>query len=229
MTPRTPGAVSPRRPISLGEQERRRRRLRLLVLRRRAGLAWARVLSAIGWRRSIVVDGVRYRERTADPLRRALSRGGDGVKEYDVRFPSSAGLKRTTMRIRCTKDRMYADVGPTRRPGLYRALGGRVRPGMRVFELGCSTGAGASMLSGLVGPSGGVVCVDRDRESIRYARLRYRGGPVGFEIGWVESLGGELDGAFDVVIGVDALTGENGGDALVLAELWRVVGPGGCA
>ncbi|GJM18718.1 MAG: hypothetical protein DHS20C14_09310 [Phycisphaeraceae bacterium] len=196
-------------------------------MRRRIQRLIADALDVIGYRRTVVVDGVRYRERTRDPLRRALSRVGSGVKEYDVRFPATARRKRTTMRIRCTNERRYADVGPTRRPTLYDALEGRIRPGMRVFELGCSTGAGSTRLSTMVGPSGGVVSVDTDRESVRFARLRYLEPQLAFEIGGVETLTGELDGAFDAAIAMDALGGDEDTTKATLAELWRVVGPSG--
>ncbi len=174
-----------------------------------------------------MVEGVRYRERTRDPLRRALSRRGTGVKEYDVRFPATARRKRTTMLIRCTNERRFADIGPTRRPSLYDGLEGVVRPGMRLFEVGCSTGAGSVRLCEMVGPSGGVVSVDRDRESIRYARLRYLEPQLAFEIGGVETLVGELEGAFDGAIAVDALEPDDDVTRSAFEELWRVIRPGG--
>lgn len=227
MTPRGGTVAGPRRPILLGEREDRLQRLRRRRWRRRVTRWLERASRVLGLRRTIRVDGVRYRERTRDPLRRALSRAGGGVKEYDVRFPPRPGRTRATMRIRCTPERMYADVGPTRRPALYGRLIDPVRPGMRVFELGCGTGAGTAKLGELVGPSGGVVAVDRDRESIRFARQRYLAPQLGFEIGWVETLAGELDGAFDAVVAVEALIGNDQADHALLCELWRVVGEGG--
>jgi len=185
------------------------------------------VLDTLGIRRTIVVDGVRYRERTRDPLRRALSRRGTGVKEYDVRFPATARRKRTTMLIRCTNERRFADIGPTRRPALYDAIENVIRPGMRVFEMGCSTGAGSVRLCEMVGPSGGVVSVDHDRESIRFARLRYDLPQLAFEIGGVETLSGELDGAFDAAVLVDALDGDEESTSASLREVWRAIAPGG--
>ena len=219
--------TQPRRPILLGEREDRVQRLRRRRWRRRLAKWFDRVGRVLGVRRTVRVDGVRYRERTRDPLRRAMTRAGGGVKEYDVRFAPESGRKRATMRIRCTPERMYADIGTTRRPALYGHLRELVTPGLRVFELGCGTGAGTERLGELVGPSGGVVAVDRDRESIRFARQRYVSAQVGFEIGWVETLAGELDGAFDTVIAVDALVGNDQADGGVLGELWRVVGEGG--
>ncbi|MEQ8769853.1 MAG: class I SAM-dependent methyltransferase [Phycisphaerales bacterium] len=188
---------------------------------------WTKILDTLGIRRTIVVDGVRYRERTRDPLRRALSRRGTGVKEYDVRFPATAQRKRATMLIRCTNERRFADIGPTRRPTLYDAIENVIRPGMRVFEMGCSTGAGSVRLCEMVGPSGGVVSVDSDRESIRFARLRYVEPQLAFEIGGVETLSGELDGAFDAAILVDALEGDEDATGATLREVWRVIAPGG--
>lgn len=227
MTPRGGTMTQPRRPILLGEREDRVQRLRRRRWRRRVARWVERASRVLGLRRTIRVDGVRYRERTRDPLRRSLTRAGGGVKEYDVRFPPGPGRKRATMRIRCTPERMYADVGPTRRPALYGRLRELVRPGMRVFELGCGTGAGTERLGVLVGPSGGVVAVDRDRESIRFARQRYLSAQLGFEIGWTETLAGELDGAFEVVVAIDALIGNDRADFETLTELWRVVGEGG--
>tara|TARA_R110002111_G_scaffold52086_3_gene90980 strand:+ start:197 stop:631 length:435 start_codon:yes stop_codon:yes gene_type:complete len=58
-------------------------------------------------------------------------------------------------------------------------------------------------LGGFVGPSGGVVAVHRDGESIRFARQRWRCDHLAFELGWIETLEGELDGSFDVAVAVD--------------------------
>ena len=55
-------------------------------------------------------------------------------------------------------------------------------------------------LAARVGPSGAVVALDPDHESIRYARRRYTDSNIAWEIGGIGSLEGELDGSFDVVI-----------------------------
>jgi len=164
-----------------------------------------RLLARVGLRKRVIrVDGVRYRERSGISLRRALGELGPGVKEYDARFTGVTGDRRS-MRIRYTRSRRYHDIGSDPRVGLYETFIDRVRPGMRVLELGCGTGAGSAMLARAVGPSGGVVSLDRDGESIRFARQRYPSDQQGFELGWTESLDGELDGAFECMVCVDPL------------------------
>ena len=215
------------RAVRLADSQRRRR----ARARRQRSARVRRLVDslgrALGLPRRVVVDGVVYRERSSLPLRRALTPTGGGVKEYDVRFPAADGRTRARMRIRVTPTRLYADLGFSRRLGLYRScLDGRVRPGDRVLELGCGTGAGSAFIAEQVGPSGGVVALERDGESIRYARQRYLAANLGFELGGADSLSGELDGAFDVVVAVDPLSIEPEA-AAALQELWRVTAPGG--
>ncbi|MFK7758934.1 MAG: methyltransferase domain-containing protein [Phycisphaerales bacterium] len=176
-------------------------------------------------------DGVRYRERSGISLRRALSEHGPGVKEYDVRFPRIETDGRRTMRIRYTASRIYADVGHDPRQVLYRQFEEHVRPGHRIVEIGCGSGSGAAILARATGPSGGVVAIDRDGESIRFARQRHHSDHCGFELGWIETLNGEIDDAFDLLVGVDVLRGiDSGADESrylkVIDEIVRVVGPG---
>lgn len=194
---------------------------------------------AIGPGRVVTVDGVQYRERRGSGsgggavggLRSVFSAaeaGGVGVREYEVRFPDSDGRKRP-FRIRATPTRIYDDLTPDPRAELVRALEGVVRPGDRVLELGCGTGAGSNYLAYLVGPSGGVVALDRDGESVRFARQRYTPAPLGFELGWVETLSGELDNAFDAVVVMDPFR-DNATQAerlRTLDEIVRVLRPGG--
>lgn len=179
------------------------------------------VRSALGLRKSFTVAGVRYLERSGEPLRRALSRNGPGRKEYDAVFPDGV-----SMRLRCTPSRVYADIAGPRLIGLYSLAEAMIRPGMRVLDLACNTGYGAEYLAELVGPSGAVVALDRDRESIRYAKARYKGANIAFEVGFVESLAGEVDGAFEGVVACDAITTADDPVA-VIAELWRTVAPEG--
>ncbi|MFI4897537.1 MAG: class I SAM-dependent methyltransferase [Phycisphaerales bacterium JB059] len=180
--------------------------------------AWLR--SVLRQRRTWVIDGVRYKERTRVPLRRALGRHGEGEKVYDVRFPGPEAP--APMAIHATRDRVFADLAPCDRANGIAALRALVRPGWRVFEYACATGGGSVALSELVGPSGGVVSAGQDRESIRFARRRYRRSNLGFEMGGAETLDGETDGAFDAVIAHLAPAEDE-----ALRELWRVVAPGG--
>jgi SAM-dependent methyltransferase len=171
--------------------------------------------------RSFVVGGVRYRERTSEPLHRALSERGPGFKDYDALFSGAAPL-----RIRCTALRQYADIAGQRVLAPYELADPILRPGMRVLDIRCSTGFGAAHLAQRVGPSGAVVAIDTDHESIRYARRRYDTANISFELGGIDSVGGELDGAFDAVVAVNLLRVAEEAPSLVVA-LWRVLAPGG--
>ncbi len=172
----------------------------------------------LGMRNSLVVEQVRYTERDATPLARALATGETGSKDYLVRFPDGAG-----MRIRCQHARVYADLMPDPRLPAYEALARVIRPGMRVLELGAGTGAGSAALARAVGPSGGVVSLERDGESVRFARRRYPVPHLAAERGGVESLRGELDGAFDTIVSPISQL-----DRPTLAELCRCLAGGGC-
>src|SRR5262245_45115586 len=126
----------------------------------RRGLA-NRLRHALGMRQTLLVGGVRYRELSVEPLRRALSRKGSGHKDYDVAFPDGGG-----MRIRCTPQRIYADLSLSPRAYVCDHAGALLRPGMRVLVLGGGTGDAGARLGRLVAPSGAVVSLDRDRESV---------------------------------------------------------------
>jgi ubiquinone/menaquinone biosynthesis C-methylase UbiE len=136
-----------------------------------------------------------------------------------VRFPDGQGR----MRIRCTRERIFADLITDPRLAAYKNALPRLRPGMRALEIGCGTGSGSARIAAAVGPSGGVVALDQDRESIRFARRRHRFDHLAFEIGSTETLRGELDSAFDAafVHANDAMTEAD------LKEVWRCVVPGG--
>ncbi len=189
----------------------------------RAVVSW--LASVFRVRQTLRVDDVRYKERTRTPLRRSLGRHGEGEKIYDVRFPGPDAP--APMAIHATRHRVFADLAPCSRAESIGVLRPLIRPGWRVFEVGCATGGGSALLSELVGPSGGVVSVGTDRESIRYARRRYRRANLGFELGGIETLDGETDGAFDAVIAHRAPEPGTGGEDADLKELWRVVAPGG--
>ncbi len=200
--------------------------------RPRAGLLSRLVdrVLAIGPGRVVTVDGVQYRERRGggNGGGTGLSAQGPGVREYEVRFPDADSRKRP-FRIRATPTRIYDDLTPDPRAELTRALDGVVRPGDRVLELGCGTGAGSVHLAYLVGPSGGVVALDRDGESVRFARQRYTPAQLGFELGWVETLSGELDAAFDAVVVTEPFRDDaTQADRMrTLDEIVRVLRPGG--
>ncbi|MCW5755387.1 MAG: class I SAM-dependent methyltransferase [Phycisphaeraceae bacterium] len=179
---------------------------------RRTGIDSA--LGLLGLRRAFVVDGVRYVERTAEPLRRALGARGRGFKEYDVTFADG-----DVMRIRATRERFYPDLISQRIPPLGRLIEVLVRPGMRVLQIGAGTGQTAAWIALCAGASGSVVALERDGESVRFARRRFQGANIAFEVAGVEALTGELDGAFDGVLAASGVESP--------LELWRVVVPGG--
>jgi hypothetical protein len=70
------------------------------------------------------------------------------------------------------------------------------------------------------------VSLDRDADSVAYAQQRYRLGNVSHEVGGIEGLNGETEGAFNAVVAVDPL-GQGDDAGAVLSELWRVVAPAG--
>jgi SAM-dependent methyltransferase len=232
------------RPLSWGDRVEQRRQ------RRQAGKpaslvrVFSRLVNRLGrfsrsigmTRRKVEVDGVVYREHTSASLRRALSQTGSGVKEYDVRFPScGSAIKspqypmRETMRIRYTNKRIYSDLGHDPRLYFLELVKDKILPGQRMLEIGCGTGGSGAVIAGLVGPSGGVVAIHRDGESVRFARQRYRCNHLGFELGWLETLEGELDGAFDGAVVVDLFRDapDAPSKSRAVGSIWRVVGPGG--
>ncbi len=234
----------PRRPLSWGERvEQRRQRRRAGVpasIRRMIGRVLGRIARfarSVGMTRGkVVVDGVVYRERNTTSLRRALSATGSGVKEYDVSFPHRGGAMqgtqypmRESLRIRYTHKRIFSDLGHDPRLRFIGLIEQHIRPGDRVLEIGCGTGGGSDRLARLVGPSGAVVAIHRDGESIRFARQRYRHNHLGFEIGWLETLEGELDGSFDAVVAVDLFRDapDEPSKSRAIGLVWRLVREGG--
>lgn len=174
----------------------------------------------LGVRRGFKVDGVYYKETTPELLSRALSRRGRGEKEYRATFPDG-----TKMLIHCSARRPYADImGPVVLPHYQRAQA-MIRPGMRVLALPCGTGNAVAWLADRVGPSGAVVALDHDNESITYALRRYPRPNVAFEIGDAGALAGEVDGSFTAAFVVQLDPDRI--DLTMLPEVWRVVAPGG--
>lgn len=212
--PPTTAAVKhrPIRPIAPGKRRARRQRARRSLLRR--------IATSLGVRQTIVVDGVRYRERSGESLRRALAPDGRGVKSYDVAFPTGR-----PMRIEATLSRHFDDIAPRRRADAYAIAHKLVGPGDRVLDATCGTGSGADLLARLVGPSGAVVATDADHQSIRFARRRYPHPNVAFEIAASAPVAGEIDAAFSAAFAIDAHALGDLADAI--GELARVVAPSG--
>lgn len=179
------------------------------------------VQAAVGWPRTIRVDGTVYRERSGEPISRALSSRGSGSKDYDVRFKTG-----DRMRIHCTRARIYADLMGDRTPTSIRAIEPMVRPGMRVLICPGGTGTLADRVAHLVGPSGAVVSMERDAESVKFASLRFPRDNVAYEVGATTGIGGETNGAFDAAF--ISLTDEDVETAFaVVAEAMRIVLDGG--
>jgi len=196
-------------------------------VRARSKPVWAVRLARALRGRSVTIDGVRYRERRPESLPRALMRHARTLRVYSVRFPNGE-----SMRIRATARRVYDDLAPAGagRLTLYQMCDELLRPGMRVLDLSAGTGAAAAWIARRVGPSGAVVALERDTESVRYARRRHMLGVgvrhVAFEIGHLEALAGELDGSFDAVFAVHAVRTRDDAEA-IFRELRRLVAAGG--
>ncbi|MDJ0896785.1 MAG: class I SAM-dependent methyltransferase [Alphaproteobacteria bacterium] len=100
--------------------------------------------------------------------------------------------------------------------------------GAMVLDVGCGTGASALPAAERIGPSGRVIGVDLAEELLRIARTKavVRGlDNVEFHPGDMEQLG-YPDGHFDAVVCVFALFFATDMERQ-LAELWRMVRPGG--
>jgi len=117
--------------------------------------------------------------------------------------------------------------------GLRRSLralvaAGEARPGDRVLDVGCGTGAFARLLAEAVGPEGEVVGVDAAPEMVAYASRRARTtANCRFQVGAAESLAFPA-GRFDVV--VCSLVLHHLPEELrlpALREMRRVLGPSG--
>lgn len=179
------------------------------------------IRAILGLRQTRTIAGVRYTELTTEPLARAMSRRGSRQKAYAVVFPS--GRK---MRICATPERTYADLMPSRLMPTYARIEPLIRPGQRVLACRAGTGDVAEWISHRVGPSGAVVALDDDEESVRYARSRYPLANTSHEVGFLDALAGEVEGSFDGVALVDlphlTLPAEE-----VLGEFWRLVAPRG--
>lgn len=177
--------------------------------------------SMLGIRSTIRVEGVAFRERTAEPVARALAPGGSGRKDYRVTFPDGA-----RMTISLTRDRPFADLVPSPLEPIYDAALEPITPGMRIAALRVLTGDVGRRLSTRVGPSGGVVALDPDAEAIRFARRRYPLPNVSFEAGGIAAIEHEPPASFDALLAIGALGPGEGPEALA-GRTPRLVRPGG--
>ena len=206
---------------------------------------WRRILAAVRVRRGFhapsTEQGERqpyYRETSPVRLSHALSKRGPGFKQYRVTFPDGS-----KMLIHHTNTRIYTDIATTspHRAACEPALQ-RLRPGQRVLIIPGGTGDLANAASQRVGPSGAVVSLDTDDESVRYATRRYRRNNIAFEVGKTDSLAGEVNGSFDAVICISPTDQPHNLSSNIdpeeykraefketeqLTELWRVVADGG--
>lgn len=184
-----------------------------LDLRPRASLA-NRLRHALGLKQTLLAQGVRYRELRAESLRRALSRNGSGGKDYLATLPDGQ-----TLSIRCTPERVYADLmGPRGLPAL-RAADGLIRPGSRLLLFPGGTGYLAAHLASRLSRSGSLVSLEPDEQAARFAAVRYPRPALAHEHGDTTSLAGETDLAFDAAL---CVLGRPGPDPPAIAELWRV-------
>jgi SAM-dependent methyltransferase len=179
-----------------------------------------RLRHVFGLRQWFFVEGVRYRELTSDSMRRALSRKGPGFKDYEVLFPDGA-----SMQIRASADRIFADLAGADRFAVYSRAEQLLLPGMRILILGGGTGYAGNWAAARVAPSGAVVSLEVDAQSVEYARRRYRTPNVSFETGGIAELAGEIDGSFNAAVVI--LPDPRPDPAPMLAECWRLVAPGG--
>lgn len=187
---------------------------------------WHRLASLMRTRKISVIQGVRYEELDAVPLRRSLARGMG--KRYRVRFPSGA-----KMIIEVSGQRPIADLLGVGDLGEFSVIDPLMRPGDRVLLLHAGTGHGVAWLSDRLGPTGALVALESDPTSVRYARHRYNPANSSLEVCGLSANGvpppaltGELDGAFDGIIH-RRLAGSRPQDIEQLAECWRLLAPGG--
>ena len=116
---------------------------------------------------------------------------------------------------------LYRDV-------TYRALtSAGICAGMRVLDVGCGSGDVTRLTAELVGPSGSVLGVDMDAESIRSARVRaaqLNVSNVEFQVG--EAASAVQPGSFDALVARFFLMHQSV-PAKTLADIAKAVRPGG--
>jgi SAM-dependent methyltransferase len=104
-----------------------------------------------------------------------------------------------------------------------------LRPGDAVLDVGCGGGLDALLAARRVGPGGRVVGIDLTPEMVRHAREAARQARVKnaeFQDGIAEKLLFP-DGSFDVALANNVVNDLCFDKATVLAELYRVLRPGG--
>lgn len=125
--------------------------------------------------------------------------------------------------------RLFAAVffGGRRRHDAAVAAASGARPGHRALDIACGPGTLAAALVGCVGPDGEVLGVDAAPAMVEYARANSSRSNCRFEYGVAQAL--DLpDESFDVVTCTFAMhhIPENDRGAAI-AEMWRVLRPGG--
>lgn len=125
--------------------------------------------------------------------------------------------------------RMFTTVffGGRQRHDAAVAAASGARPGHRALDIACGPGALAAALAARVGPDGDVLGVDAAPEMVEYARAHSRRTNCRFAHGIAQSL--DLpSSSFDVVTCTFAMhhIPENDRSAAI-AEMWRVLRPGG--
>ena len=101
-------------------------------------------------------------------------------------------------------------------------------PGSTVLDVGCGSGASAIPAAEAVGPTGQVIGVDLAEELLNLGRAKATNAGldnIEFRVGDMENLGYQ-DGQFDAVVCVFAIFFVPHMESHV-AELWRMVRPGG--
>lgn len=161
--------------------------------------------------------------RTTASVTSGVASGVASGRQGFLPFAANADDKVNYLRTMMTQDDVRA----------YKALSYDlldVHPGMRVLDVGCGAGADMPALSGLVGPSGRVVGLERDADLVTAAKQ----GLDGQGLGNVLILAGDATAmtfptaAFDRAR-ADRVLQHVPEPRNVLREMWRVLRPGGIA
>lgn len=107
---------------------------------------------------------------------------------------------------------------------LLRSLS--IKPGMRVLELGSSTGRLAIDAAHLVVPDGEIIALEPSEERFQVAQRIYRAGNVTFHLGGPEGLAGFAEASVDMAYS-NLLLHRLGSPDRAMQEVFRVLKPGG--